>query len=71
MAFLKSCDGSYGWLALLQSIVADMIRAGANGEWKDGRGKVNGVVIGFMSVISRAAAFGVVLADGETPWAVR
>jgi hypothetical protein len=52
--FLKSCDGSVGWASLMPSIVADMILAGTSGSSPDGRSKVNGIVIGFMSVIGRA-----------------
>jgi hypothetical protein len=49
--FLKSCDGSAGWSSLLQSIVADMIRAGPN--------EANGIVIGFMGVIGRTITISV------------
>jgi hypothetical protein len=52
--FLKSCDGTVGWAALMGPIVADMIRAGADGVHGDGHPKVNGIVIGFMSVIGSA-----------------
>jgi hypothetical protein len=45
--FLKSCDGSVGWSTLLGQIVMDMIRAGDDKQSK-------GLIIGFMSVISRA-----------------
>jgi hypothetical protein len=55
--FLKSCDGTYGWLSLLPAIVADMIEAAPREEtWPNGKPKTNGIVIGFMSVISKAAA---------------
>jgi hypothetical protein len=54
--FLKSCDRTYGWQSLLQTIVADMIRAGPSGSFPNGYPKVNGVVIGFMSVIGSAVA---------------
>jgi hypothetical protein len=58
--FLSSCDGTYGWLALLPAIVTDMIEAGPREEtWPNGKPKTNGIVIGFMSVISKAAALGV------------
>jgi hypothetical protein len=52
--FLKSCDGTVGWSSLLQCIVGDMIRVGPSGAFANGRPKVNGIVIGFMSVISDA-----------------
>jgi hypothetical protein len=35
-----------------------MIRAGPNGSFAEGRPRVNGIVIGFMGVISRAATVG-------------
>jgi hypothetical protein len=44
--FLKTCDNSYGWASLMQSITSDMIRAGSK----------NGIVIGFMGVIGSALA---------------
>jgi hypothetical protein len=51
--FLASHDGTYGWQVLLQTIVMDMIRAGPPAErWPDGRTHTDGIVIGFMSVIS-------------------
>ena len=49
--FLKSCDSTAGWASLLPAIVADMVRAGTSGTFADGHPKVNGVVIGFMSVV--------------------
>ncbi|HEV2550805.1 MAG TPA: hypothetical protein VGU20_26065 [Stellaceae bacterium] len=52
--FLKSCDGTNGWAALLQNIVADMIRVGPEGIWPDGAARLNGIVIGFMGTIGRA-----------------
>ena len=52
--FLQTCDGTAGWASLLAQITADMIRAGTHGAFADGRQKVNGVVIGFMSTIGRA-----------------
>lgn len=58
LAFLQTCDGTYGWGTMLGQIVADMIRAGTSGTFADGRPKVNGVVIGFMRVISEAAMVG-------------
>jgi hypothetical protein len=54
--FLKSCDKTYGWEALLPAIIADMIRAGTNGRLANGFPKINGVVIGFMNVIGAAVA---------------
>jgi hypothetical protein len=59
--FLKSCDKTYGWQSLLQVIVADMIRAGTDGEFPNGYPKINGVVIGFMSVIGSAVTHSRVL----------
>ena len=50
--FLKSCDGTVGWSTMLGCIVADMIRAGPTGAFPSGRPKVNGMVLGFMRVIS-------------------
>jgi hypothetical protein len=42
-----------GWHSLLQVIVMDMIRAGPPPErWRDGKAHSDGLVIGFMSVIS-------------------
>jgi hypothetical protein len=55
--FLRSYDGTVGWVSLLGQITADMIRAGTSETWGNGQPKVNGVVIGFMGVISRAVAF--------------
>jgi hypothetical protein len=54
--FLKSCDGTYGWIYLLPAIVADMVRAGPTGCNPNGEPAVNGLIIGFMEVISKAAA---------------
>jgi hypothetical protein len=51
---LKTYDGSVGWSSLLGQIVADMIRAGPTGTFANGEPKVNGIVIGFMSIIGRA-----------------
>jgi len=59
--FLKSCDKTYGWQSLLQCIVADMMREGTDGEFPNGFPTVNGVVIGFMSVIGSAVAYSRVL----------
>jgi hypothetical protein len=57
--FLASNDGTNGWHSLLQSIVMDMIRAGPPAErWPDGRPHADGIVIGFMSVISTAVMVG-------------
>jgi hypothetical protein len=52
--FLKSCDGTVGWVSLLPAIMADMICAGTSGAWANGDPRVDGVVIGFASVIGRA-----------------
>lgn len=52
--FLKSCDCTEGWRTLLAVIVGDMIRAGSSGNFADGTAKIDGVVIGFMSMISEA-----------------
>jgi hypothetical protein len=46
--FLRSCDGTAGWSSLLVKIVSDMIRRGPEGPGK------RGLVVGFMSEISRA-----------------
>ena len=54
--FLKSCDGSNGWRTLLSDIVGDMTRAGPSGRYPDGRPRINGIVIGFMTVIGGAVA---------------
>jgi hypothetical protein len=54
--FLKSCDKTNGWASLMQSIVADMIRAGPSGSFANGCPKVNGIVIGFMGVIGGGLA---------------
>src|SRR5437588_6536436 len=54
LEFLRSCDGTVGWTALLPHIVADMIRAGPSGTFANGESKINGVVIGFMSTIGKA-----------------
>ena len=54
--FLKSCDGSNRWRALLSDIVGDMTRAGPSGRYPDGRPRINGIVIGFMTVIGGAVA---------------
>ncbi len=50
--FLKSCDGTVGWMTLLGEIVADMIRAGLRGPtFHDGTHSVDGLVVGFMRVL--------------------
>lgn len=55
IAFLRSCDGTYGWGSLMASIVTSMISAGRAGPWHaDGRKKNNGIVVGFMSAIGSA-----------------
>jgi hypothetical protein len=51
--FLASNDGTHGWHSLLQSIVTDMIRAGPPADlWPDGKPHSDGVVIGFIGIIS-------------------
>jgi len=45
--FLKSCDGTWGWAALVRWIVLDMIKAGP---------ETNGIIVGFMGVIGDALA---------------
>jgi hypothetical protein len=58
LQFLKSCDGTVGWTSLLAQIVSDMIKAGPQGTtFADGSQNPGGLVIGFMSVIGKAAAF--------------
>ena len=52
--FLRSCDGSFGWAALLQSITTDMIGAGPDGLWPGGDARSNGIVVGFMGTIGKA-----------------
>lgn len=54
LEFLASRDGTVGWSSLLAPIVSDMIRAGATGTFANGKPKVNGIVIGFMSAIGNA-----------------
>jgi hypothetical protein len=45
--FLKSCDGTWAWAALVRWIVLDMIKAGP---------ETNGIIVGFMGVIGDALA---------------
>jgi hypothetical protein len=45
--FMKSCDGTRGWAALVGWIVFDMIKPGP---------ETNGIIVGFMSVIGEAVA---------------
>jgi hypothetical protein len=53
--FLRSCDGTVGWSALVRWILLDIARAGSDdGAWPDGGLKSNGIVIGFLGVISDA-----------------
>jgi hypothetical protein len=59
--FLKSCDGTVGWASLMSCIVKDMIGAGIEGRWPRGAPRVNGGVIGFMSVIGSAVTHSRVL----------
>ena len=51
--FLRSCDGTNGWVTLLPQIVGDMIIAGPSGTFADGWPKVNGIVVGFVGTISK------------------
>jgi hypothetical protein len=58
LEFLKSCDGTVGWTSLLPQIVSDMISAGPQEPpLPGGFQNPGGIVIGFMSVIGKAAAF--------------
>jgi hypothetical protein len=52
--FLKSCDGTVGWSALVRWIILDIIHAGPDGFWRDGGAKSNGIVVGFLGVIGNA-----------------
>ena len=54
IAFLRSCDGSFGWASLLSSIVTDMIGAGPGGFWRTGGARSNGIVVGFTGTIGKA-----------------
>jgi len=54
LAFLQSCDRTHGWCALLGWIVADMISAGKPATVHQS----NGLIVGFMSVLSTAIAAG-------------
>jgi hypothetical protein len=65
--FLKSCDKTYGWQSLLSCIVDDMIIAGTSGEFPDGTPKVNGVVVGFMTIIGCAVSHSKILDYREPP----
>jgi hypothetical protein len=64
--FLDTWDGTHGWTMLLPSIVADMIRAGPTGTFANGEPKINGIVIGFVGVLSRIIERTIALAK-ETP----
>jgi hypothetical protein len=55
--FLASNDGTHGWHSLLQCIVMDMIRAGPPAG-PDGKRHTDGIVIGFMSMISSVMMVG-------------
>ena len=46
IAFVESCDASYGWCSMLGPIVRDMVHAG----------DASGLVIGFMTAIAQAVA---------------
>ena len=51
--FLATCDLTFGWSTLLGSIVSDMVTAGnVSGNRPNGEPKSNGLVIGFMGVIT-------------------
>ena len=52
--FLKSCDMTVGWGTLLPIIVADMVKAGPAFQWPNGRPKADGIIIGFMGVVTKA-----------------
>jgi hypothetical protein len=45
--FLKSCDGTWAWAALVRWIIMDMIKAGP---------ETNGIIIGFMGPIGEVLA---------------
>ena len=45
--FLKTCDGTWGWAALVRWIVLDMIKAGP---------ETNGIIVGSMGVIGDVLA---------------
>jgi hypothetical protein len=58
IAFLRTCDGTAGWAALVGWIVQDMIQAGPSPErWPDDHPSSNGIVVGFMGEIGRALAW--------------
>lgn len=52
--FLKSCDGTVGWVSLLPQIVVGMVGAGPHATFANGDCKVDGIVLGFASVLGRA-----------------
>lgn len=52
IAFLRSCDGTYGWRSLLAAIVASMIEDDGIAPRRS-----NGIVVGFMSTIGMALAW--------------
>jgi hypothetical protein len=57
--FLASHDGTHGWHSLLQIIVMDMIREGPPAEcWSNGKPHADGIVIGFMGIISNMVMVG-------------
>jgi hypothetical protein len=53
-ALLKTADGTVGWSVFFGWIIADMIRAGTEGVPGNKEPKINGIVIGFNSVIGEA-----------------
>ena len=54
LQFLRTCDGTYGWAVILGQIVSDMIGVGPIERHPDGSASAGGLVIGFMTTISRA-----------------
>ena len=56
--FIASCDGTYGWGALLGPIVRDMIKSGDE----------SGLVVGFMQEISAAVMRGQMFSDEQVPY---
>jgi hypothetical protein len=64
--FLATCDGTNGWRALLQFIVGDMIRAGPT-KGSRGRPSIDGVTVGFLSIIGDFVATGLLLLPSLKP----
>jgi hypothetical protein len=56
--FLESNDRTYGWTTMLTEVVGDMIRADEGEKWRDGRTKMNGVVIGFLNTLGKLLSIG-------------